>query len=477
MHVGIRKLAAHLGADMRQFRQPVRRRARQGRQVACRARQHARAVNPVLLVKRHEELGSGIGRFGRTEEQETVRFQCQMEHFQHPQLHVTAEVDQQIAARDHVQLGERRIAQQIVRGEQDAVAQGFADAAAVVFLGEELAQPRWRHIHHDGSRIGAGARHRDRIIVDIGSKQLDIGRFGQRGRMIGQQHRQRIRFLAAGAGRHPYADLLTLRLVAEQLRHHTVFQRLERIAVAEEIGHADQQILEQGLELQRLAFQQVGIVAQRGHALHQQAALDPPQYRGALVVTEIVTGIGAQHRNHALQSFLAGGHLAGFFAFAQRFVRRIIGVDQLDVACDFTQGNQLGGNLLRAQHEVDHIGGDGGQRHAIMFAFARVLRHRHAAQLLDVFQAIGAVAAGAGQHHRHRAFTVRLGQGAEEYIDGDVGATWPFNAGKPPAEAPSPTTGKPRLLRAGWAGRSFSEVALGLPEVIVDAWVGSEQGV
>ena len=74
-----------------------------------------------------------------------------------------------------VQPREWRIAQQVVRRKQDAVAHRPADAATPVFLGEELTQLARRHIHGDRRGIAACTRERDRVFVDIGCEQLHLG--------------------------------------------------------------------------------------------------------------------------------------------------------------------------------------------------------------------------------------------------------------------------------------------------------------
>src|SRR5688572_32533372 len=52
-------------------------------------------------------------------------------------LRVRLEVDQKVAARDQIELGERRVAQQIVRGEDDALPQRLRDLVAVRLRSEE----------------------------------------------------------------------------------------------------------------------------------------------------------------------------------------------------------------------------------------------------------------------------------------------------------------------------------------------------
>ncbi len=62
-------------------------------------------------------------------------------------------------------------------------------------------------------------------------------------RLLGQQHRERIGLLAGRAAGHPGADRLVARPALETARQDLALERLERAAVAEEVGHADQQVL------------------------------------------------------------------------------------------------------------------------------------------------------------------------------------------------------------------------------------------
>ena len=424
VHLAIRKLGPQRRSGMRRLRQALRLRARQRWEVAHRPRQGTGAIDTVLLVERHKKFRRRIRRFRRAEEQETIRIQGRMEFFQHPQLGFPVQVDQHVTARDHVQPREWRIAQQVVRRKQDAVAHRLADAVTPVFLGEELTQLARRHIHGDRRGIAACTRERDRVFVDIGCEQLHLGRLGQGRPMFGQHHGDRIRLLAGGAGGDPDPDLLAGLLVAEQFGHHRVFHGIERLTVAEEGRHADQEVFQQQLEFHRFAFQQLGIVGQRHHALDQQAALDAAQYRGALVVAEVVTGVGAQRRDDALQGFFIAGVGAAVILVAVGAWR--FGFDgrrgQSHVARSLPQVDQFHRHLGGRQHEIDHPGGDGGDRHAIVVAVGGLLRQRDATEFLHPPQADRAVRSGAGQDDGNRAPLVRFGQGAEEQIDRGVPA-------------------------------------------------------
>jgi hypothetical protein len=86
----------------------------------------------------------------------------------------------------------------------------------------------------------------------------------------------------------------------------------------------------------------------------------------------------------------------------------------------FPQVDQLLRHLDHGQHEVDHAGADGRQRHAVVLGVGGQLHDRDAALFLDAREPTAPSRAGAGQDDRHRALAVHLGQGAEEQVDGDV---------------------------------------------------------
>ncbi len=144
------------------------------------------AVQAVLLIDRHEKLGQRIGRFGAAQEQVAARLQGEMEHFKQLRVGVAVQVDQQVAAADQVEPRERRIAQHVLAGEQDGVAQCFTDAVAAVLARKVLGQPGLAHVVGNAGGVQAGTRHRDGALVDVGAEQLElvaevgaVGMFGQ----------------------------------------------------------------------------------------------------------------------------------------------------------------------------------------------------------------------------------------------------------------------------------------------------------
>ena len=87
-------------------------------------------------------------------------------------LRFGAQIDQQVAAGDQIEARERRIGQHVLDREDDHPAQLGHHPVAMVLLGKEAGEPRRRHIRRDRFRVDALAGESDRILVDIGSEDL-----------------------------------------------------------------------------------------------------------------------------------------------------------------------------------------------------------------------------------------------------------------------------------------------------------------
>src|SRR5215469_6858962 len=83
------------------------------------------------------------------------------------------EIDQDVAAADEIDLRERRVARDILLGEDAQIANRTADSISAFLLREEPTQAIWRHIRRDAVEIHTGARLQDGCLVDVGCIQLD----------------------------------------------------------------------------------------------------------------------------------------------------------------------------------------------------------------------------------------------------------------------------------------------------------------
>src|SRR6185312_5723497 len=218
-------------------------------------------------------------------------------------------------------------------------------------------------------------------------------------RLFEKQHGERVRLLAGGATGDPDADGFIRRLVLEQVGNDFLGDLLERLAVAEEGRHRDQQVAEQRLRFVGVVAHDVVILLQIVGAVDLHAPRDAPQHGGALVFGEIVPGAHPQMRDDPAQQFLVEIADVGSDAF--------LDLDQVD---------QPLGEIEYRQHEVGDAGGDGASRHGGIFGLVGFLYEDDAAGFLDGAHADGAVRSGAAQDYRE-AVAEALRHGTEEQID------------------------------------------------------------
>ena len=126
-------------------------------------------------------------------------------------LHLSVEVDEDVPTGDEVDARKWRILQKAVPGEQHDVAQFARHAIMVAFAGKEAPQPFFRHVGFDGDRITTLPCDRQSALVEIGSKDLKPAPDLMTARLLKQQDRNRIGFLAGGAAGDPDANRVAKR--------------------------------------------------------------------------------------------------------------------------------------------------------------------------------------------------------------------------------------------------------------------------
>ena len=95
----------------------------------------------MLLVDGREEVVSGAGGFGAAEQQQSSCLEGVMKGGQDMALDGDAQIDEQVAAAEEVDLREGRIFGDIVAGEDAAFANELDDLIAAIDFIEEAAQP------------------------------------------------------------------------------------------------------------------------------------------------------------------------------------------------------------------------------------------------------------------------------------------------------------------------------------------------
>ena len=240
-------------------------------------------INPVLLADRLEAIRNIAHRLGGPKKENTVLVQREMEKRQNLALRLRAQIDEQIAAGDEIEAGERRVGQQALAGEHHRLTQFAHDPIAVVLFGEEASESRRRHVSLDRFGIDAVAGERYAIRVDVGGEhlQLDIAFCGSD--MLEKEHRDRISFFARAAARHPNAQRSIQCLPLHELRNDLLPQQLKGDRIAEEVRDVDEEVLGKEFALAGILTQDLQIAIAVLDARHGHASLDPALQRALLV--------------------------------------------------------------------------------------------------------------------------------------------------------------------------------------------------
>src|SRR5262249_35101816 len=167
-----------------------------------------------------EQIGELADVLGSAEKQIAARLEREVEHRNDARLEVAAEIDQKVAAGDQVDPGERGVLDHAGRREDAHVADVFVDRVADIVAAEEALQPRFGDVFQQRPRITPGARHHQRVIIDVGGEDLYFRRDPQRIEVLTHQDRDRIDLLAGGAAGHPYSHRVARALALEDRRDH-----------------------------------------------------------------------------------------------------------------------------------------------------------------------------------------------------------------------------------------------------------------
>ena len=359
----------------------------------------APAINARAVFERFEEITASADVFRRSEKQPSARPQRIVEDRDEPLLQIGIQIDEQIAAHDHVDARERRILDQIVIGDAHHVADRLGEHEFVV-LREEIAVEQFEGYVLDGAlRIAGAPRLLQHGLVDVGGEDLHVRSRPRTRQLLRDQDRDAVGFLAAGAARCPDADLVARALGGKQRGNDLAPQEIERLRIAKEAGDVDEEVAEKKLRLVRLAAQLREIFLACHGSDHLHAALDAAKHGRALVLAEIVAESHAQ--------------------FAANLEQEIGDVGKIEDAR--RPAFEVIANGRRHRRHVEHLV-DQSRRHravghAVVFRGLRPLHNRQAARLLDRTQTFAAVAAGAGKYDASRIRSLVERQTAEEVVD------------------------------------------------------------
>ena len=301
-------------------------------------------------------------------------------------LQICTHVNEQVAAANQIEPGERRVFGNVMFRKHQHVSNALVHAvtAAIRLQAEKARQPLGRYIHCDAGRVQRGAGSGNGAAVHIAGKHLQLDGRPERRRMLLQQDGDGIGLFAGGAAGHPDADATARRFVRKQFGNDLRGEHLEGIRVAEKIRHANQKITKQRFHLGRRLLQVFHVAVDPLDLVHRHAPFDAAVNGAGLVLRKVVAGLGA-HQHENLFQRIFGLRLGGRSAAGLRWLaKRVVGI-----------GHQLGRHLGRCHLVVHQARAKRAARHAVKLARRRDLRHDHATAALDGAHAQRAVAAGA----------------------------------------------------------------------------------
>jgi len=253
-----------------------------------------------------------------------------------------------------------------VLGEYHHVPEGLGDPVGVLLGDEEPAQSLGSQVVGDARRIAPhpGGLHRFRI--DVGGEDLNRESGPHRLQGLADEDGQGVGLLTGGAAHHPGPEAPPLRrrqgqLVAQDPRG----EGLPRIGIAEEVGHADDGLLEQEVRLGGVGPEKGQVLAGIAHAVDVHAPLQAPQQGALLVAGEIVAGALGDRLQDARQNVLGDVRMGPAFPPAP-------------LGFGLGVGEEGGGHVAWTQDIVHQIGGDGAVRHALEAGGLGLLDHDHA---------------------------------------------------------------------------------------------------
>ena len=291
-------------------------------------------------------------------------------------------------------------------GEDDAVAQGFADLnLAVVGVNETLPQGL-RNRLDAGQRVGGPARHGQASLIEIGAEDFEVvAQILGMAEHLADQHADGIDLFAGGTAGHPDPEAIPARALGHKAPQQLA-EGLERVGVPEEGRHGDEQVLDQGRRLLAVGFQELQVIL---HGVHLAQCHPPRQltlHGGVLVLAEVDAGVVRQQLQHAVE----------VHGLRQRHVLLhpvVTGMDE--VAEVLTDGD-------RFEDEVGATHGDGGPGHGIEAGALRGLGDGESAGGTDGPQTTGPIGSGAREDHGRAPLPPVFGVRVEQFIDTGAGA-------------------------------------------------------
>ena len=339
-------------------------------------------------------------------QQNAPRVQSEVEHGNRFGLRLGVKIDEEVAARNHVETRERRVRQQILHGEDHATAQFRRRPVTALVLNEETGQPRLGDIILDRRRVEALTRGGDRVRVDVRSEDLQFDVELRRRKRFEEEHGDGIGLFAGAASGNPHAHRQVRPAITQQGGDDRFLQSKEHIGIPEESGDIDQQIIGKQRTFLVIAPQHLKVARHVAglDARHRHSPRDPAPQCAMFVEMEIVGGAGAQQFDDFKQSV---GH------FVVRHGFRPVG---LVTHCQ-GEADQRIGDLHERKHLTYGAGGDGAAGHAVKCRLVRILGDDQSEPTLGRGEAEASVRSCSREDDAGGSPGARPGQGPQQKIE------------------------------------------------------------
>ena len=314
------------------------------------------------------------------------------------------QIDEQVATADQVDARKRRIADHVVMGKQDVLAQLRSDPESTGFRLEKAVSPVFGQDRQTLCGIQSFGCQLERSFVHVGGKDLQARLPTAHRHRFKQQHRQRIRLLSRRTAGHPDPDFFPRRNLVEDLGNDCAFQDRKRFRITKKARHSNQQIFVERVQLLGMRQDTVTVRGRTRSLSQRHPPLDPPRDRRRLVVVEVQSVRFPQPLDHRRNSHQE--RALGNLGIRQHRHRRILGV-----------GDQRSRHLFGSQHRIDLAGKLRTAWHAIKLGCLFGLSEHQTARFMHLSQSKTAVGASSRKDYRNRPIANLPRERTEEAID------------------------------------------------------------
>ena len=161
--------------------------------------------------------------------------------------------------------------------EKAALARDLTPQTIVVAVFDKPPLQALRRDARDGLVVAASPGDCYGIVINVGAKDLDVAeRVLAVGHALMQKDSNGIDFLRRSSTRAPKCGSARRCLGETNAASAVLFESLKCIGISEELGDANEQFMEQGLELATIRLEALDVAGDIVNMQHLHAALDAP---------------------------------------------------------------------------------------------------------------------------------------------------------------------------------------------------------